>query len=202
MESSPYTTGRLNQPEDVTTSATYQVQYGRKLDYGTGGDQTTTLRVPAGIANSVTLDALISGMGTGSVTFKLDIGNDGTWDWQSTQSVTDAATLSSPDLSAAFNAYWQDNGAPASGTLDVPVKVSLSKAGQALLTNLQVNSAGSKLRHVRMAAQAVTSFNLDFTVGGTGSGSQSVALDVGADGSIDWSYLADGSLPRRLVTGN
>lgn len=71
-----------------------------------------------------------------------------------------------------------------------------------LLTNLQINGSGSKLRHVRMPAQAVTSFNLDFTVGGSGSGSQTIALDVGGNGSIDWTYSAVGSFPRRLLTGD
>ena len=51
----------------------------------------------------------------GSLTFKLDIGNDGTWDWQTTQNVTDTATLTSPNLAAAFNRYWAAHGAPANG---------------------------------------------------------------------------------------
>ena len=162
----------------------------------------TTLRVSAGMAANATLDALISNVGSGDLTLKLDVGNDGTWDWQTTQAVTDAATLTSPGLAAAFNAYWSSHGAPTSGMLDVPVTVSLSKAGQILLTNLQMRAAASKSRAIRLPAQNYTTFNLDFTVGGSGAGPNGVAVDIGDNGSIDWTSSDSPGLPIRLVTGN
>jgi len=138
VESTPYNTARLNLPETFTGGHTYQVQYGRRLIFTDTGMLMTTLRVPAGTFGNATLDGLVSDVGAGPLTFTLDIGSDGSWDWQTTQNITGPVTLSSPDLVAAFNQYWTDQGMPAFGTLDVPVKVYLSQAGQVLLTNLYV----------------------------------------------------------------
>jgi hypothetical protein len=138
VESAPYDTARLNLPEDFTGGRTYQVQYGRRLVFTDTEILTTTLRVPAGEFATVTLDSLVSDVGSGSITFTLDIGGDGTWDWPVTQDITGPVTLTSPDLAAAFNQYWTAQGAPVSGALNVPVKVSLNQAGQVILTNLYV----------------------------------------------------------------
>ena len=133
VESAPYTTTRLSLPESFTNGRTYRLQYGRKLDFAAAGELTSILRVPAGVWTNATLDALVSGVGAGDVTFKLDVGNDGTWDWETTQNVDNAGTFSSPDLTAAFAPYVS-----ASSDVDVPVKVYLSKPGQVLLTNMAV----------------------------------------------------------------
>jgi len=204
IETAPYTTSRLNLPETVPSgqSRTYNVQFGRKLDFATAGEQVTTLRIPAGMAVTATLDALVSGAGSGNLDLKLDIGNDGVWDWQTSRSISDADTFVSPDLAGAVNAYWSAHGAPTSGNLDVPVKLYLSKAGQALLTNLQLSVAGSKLRSVRVPARTYSKVLLDFSVGGSGAGPLSVALDVGDNGSMDWSYSGAPTLPHRLLSGD
>lgn len=94
---------------------------------------TALLRVPAGMWTTASLDTLISGVGTGDLTFKLDVGNDGTWDWQETRTVTNTATLRNQQLAAAFAPYV--NGA---GQVDVQVKIYMNKAGQVLLTNMSV----------------------------------------------------------------
>jgi hypothetical protein len=114
------------------------VQYGRRLVFTDTTTLTTSLRVPARIFSTATLDALISDTGTGPLTFTLDIGADGSWEWQATQGVTGPLTLSSPDLAFAFEQYWISQGSPGSGSLDVPVRVGLSSPGQVLLTNLYV----------------------------------------------------------------
>ena len=136
IESTPYDTARLNLPESFTGGRTYQGQYGRRLVFTDTDTLTLTLRVPANAFGSATLDALVSDVGAGLITLTLDIGEDGSWDWQTTQNITGPVTLASPDLADAFNKYWADQGAPTSGTLDVPVRVYLSQAGQVLLTNL------------------------------------------------------------------
>jgi hypothetical protein len=141
VESPPYTTARLNLPEPFTGGHTYQIQYARRLTFTTASELTTTLRIPAIPSDNVTLDALISEVGAGSITFTLDIGDDGSWDWQTTQPITGPVTPSSPDLAADFNQYWADQGSPPAGVLDVPVRVYLSAAGQVLLTNLYAPSA-------------------------------------------------------------
>ncbi len=141
VESPPYTTARINIPESFTGGRTYKVQYGRRHVFDSAGNWDATLRIPVGAFDSVTLDTLVSEADSGSITFKLDVGGDGSWDWQATQSIIGPVTLSSPDLSDTFNQYWTDQGAPTSGTLDVPIKVFLSEPGQVILTNLYVPPA-------------------------------------------------------------
>ena len=135
-ETLPYDSARLNLPESFTNGRTYRVQYGRRLVFAGSDTLTTTLRVPAQAFSSVTLDSLVSDVSSGPVTLALDIGADGAWDWEPAEAIDDPVTLASPDLAEAFNQYWEAQGQPQSGSLDVPVRVSLSGAGQVLLTNL------------------------------------------------------------------
>ncbi|MEM7531660.1 MAG: dockerin type I domain-containing protein [Chloroflexota bacterium] len=188
----PYNQTRLNLPDTFNEGMTYRVQFGHKLDFTEAGDQTISLRVPAGMVNTAKLDALVSGISADAI-LSLDIGNDDSIEWSGT--VTNTSTNTRTDLADAFTDYWRSQGSPTSGTLDVPVKVTLNRAGQVLLTNLQMQTTGSRLRYVEVDAQSYSTFNLDFLMGGTGS----VALDIGDDGSIDWS--ADAQSTRQL-TGN
>ena len=190
VETAPYDTARLSLPESFTDNRTYKVQFGRKLDFTAAGNQVTTLRVPAGLYNSVQLDALVSGL-PANATLALDVGNDGSTEWSST--VANNSTNASADLAVAFTAYWRSQGSPTTGTLDVPIKVTTTQPGQVLLTNLQVSATGSRLRYVRVPVATYTSFLLDFTAGSGGT----VALDLGDNGSIDWSASLDA--PRQLT---
>ncbi len=189
-------------PEAVPSSATYNVQFGRKLDYAAAGEQISILRVPAGLLQETYLDLLISGVGVGSVTASVDIGNDGSWDWTQSPTADGAVALTSTNLAAAFNAYWAGHGSPTSGTLDIPLKVSLSKGGQVLLTNLQTSTAASGLRAVQIPAATYQSVLLDLTAGSSGAGTLGLALDVGDNGSIEWSHVANHSFPAALTTAN
>jgi len=202
VESAPYTTTRLNLPESFSNGRTYQVQYGRRLVFGGAGEQVTTLRVPAGAFTTASLDALISEVGSGSLTFRLDIGNDGAWDWEWSGNVNGATTLTNTGLAAVFNAYWATHSAPLSGTVDVPVRVYLSKGGQVLLTNLQMTPTGSKVRYLRLPARSYSAVTLNLTVGESGSGPLTVAADVGDNGTVDWTYTGSPAYPATLTTGN
>lgn len=184
IETDPYTTARLNLPEAFSAGRTYTVQFGRKVDFAAAGVQVTALRVPAGLYSSAHLDALISGL-PASASFALDVGNDGAVDWSGT--ATNNSTNASPDLAAVFTAYWRSQGSPTTGTLDVPLKVTFDQPGQLLLTNLRVETTGSRVRYVRLPVQNYATFHLDFTLGETGA----VAIDVGDNGLIDWSTPAD-----------
>lgn len=184
IDTAPYTTARLNLPESFSAGRTYTIQFGRKVDFAAAGVQVTALRVPAGLYSSAHLNALISGL-PANASFALDVGNDGAVDWSS--SVTNNSTNASPDLAAAFTAYWRSQDSPTTGTLDVPIKVTLDQPGQLLLTNLRVETTGSRVRYVRLPVQNYATFHLDFTLGETGA----VAIDVGDNGLIDWSTPAD-----------
>lgn len=199
IESSPYNQERLNLPENVSDSRTYKVQYGRKLNFSVAASQVITMRVPAGMFSSATVQALVSGLPS-DASFALDIGNTSANHWSGT--VSNAGQYTSPDLAAQFNAYWASHGAPTTGTLDVPVRVYLDRAGQVLLTNLQVQTSSSALRYVRLAARTYTSDTVNLTVGGSGNALVTIAADVGDDGSIDWQSSNTTTLPRTLDTGN
>jgi PKD repeat protein len=204
VESAPYTTTRLNLPESFSNGRTYQIQYGRRLVFGSAGERVTTLRVPAGAFTTASLDALISEVGSGSLAFRLDIGNDSTWDWEWSGNVNGATTLTNAGLAAAFSRYWASHSAPLTGTVDVPVKVSLSKSGQVLLTNLQMTPTGSKVRYLRLPARSYSTVTLRFTVnnGDPNPGPLTVAADVGDDGTVDWTYTGSPAYPATLTTGN
>lgn len=199
IEAFPYNTGRVNLPESGTH--TYQVQYGRKLNYSGADDQVVTLRVPAGLFNAITLQALVSDMpSNGNLT--VDVGNDGLDLWS--LPVANAGQYTSANLAPAFNAYWSSHDAPTSGTIDVPVKVTLDRAGQVFLTNVQATLSGSKTRFLRLPVQpsGYSSVTANLTIGG-GSGPLSLAADVGDDGSIDWtSNTTPAAYPVSLTTGN
>ena len=198
IESAPYTTTRLNLPE--SGSHTYQVQYGRKLNWSGVANQVTTLRVPAGIFTPVTLQALVSDLPS-NAWFALDVGNTGSDSWNGT--VGNGGEYTSPNLAAYFNAYWASHGAPTTGYLDVPVRVYLDRAGQVLLTNLQVTPTGSKPRAMRLPVrpQGYTNVTASFTVS-DGSGPLAVGVDVGDNGSVDWTYTGSPGYPANLTTGN
>ncbi len=198
IESAPYDRGRLNLAESGTN--TYQVQYGRKLNWSSAATQETTLRVPAGLLTSVTLQALVSDL-PNNAAFALDVGATGTASWSGT--VSNNSENTSPNLASFFNAYWASHGAPTTGTLDVLVRVTLDRAGQVLLTNLKVTPTGSKLRHIRLPVQpqGYSSVTTSFTVSG-GSGPLAVGVDVGANGSVDWTYTGSPAYPASMTTGN
>ena len=162
IETAPYNTARLNLPESFSDGRTYNIQFGRKLDFAAAGNQVTTLRVPAGLYNSVQLDALVSGLPANSA-FSLDVGNDGISDWSDT--VVNNSTNTSPNLASAFNAYWSSNGKPTTGNLAVPIKVTTNQPSQILLTNMQVEMASNRVSAVSVPAHNYANFNLDFTVG-------------------------------------
>lgn len=198
IETAPYDRARLNLPETFNDGRTYQVQYGRKLNWGGGANQVTTLRVPAGLFTSVTLQALVRDL-PNNAWFALDVGAAGSDSWNGT--VGNGGEYTSPNLAAFFNAYWASHDAPTTGYLEVPVRVYLDRAGQVLLTNLQVTPTGSKQRFLRLPAQTYSVATVQFTVSG-GSGPLTVGVDVGDNGSVDWAWSGSATYPQALTTAN
>ena len=170
------------------------MQYGRKLNWSGAANQDTTLRVPAGLFTSVTLQALVSDLPS-NASFALEVGEPYAACWSPTV-VSNNSENTSPNLAACFNAYWASHGAPTTGTLDVPIRVTLDRAGQVLLTNLQVTPTGSKTRAIRLPVrpQGYSSVTASFTVSG-GTGPLAVGVDVGGDGSVDWTYTGSPAIP-------
>lgn len=102
------------------------------------------------MVGSVKFNLLASGLPT-ATTISIDIGDDGITD--RTQAVGKGSSTPSLELADAFNDYWASHGAPSTGTIDIPVRVTTGNAGQLLITNLQIASAASSLRSIRIAAR-------------------------------------------------
>jgi hypothetical protein len=132
-EQSTPTTGRLSLPTLTELKRDYQISYAYKLDFAVADEGTAMLGVPAGEWTSATLDALVSGVGTGELTARIDVGNNGVWDWEATQLVTNTYAFEGIQLADAFKLYLAETG-----DRDVEVKVYLSKPGQVLLTNMVI----------------------------------------------------------------
>jgi hypothetical protein len=189
--------GQLNIPS--STAQTYQIQYGRKLNFASAGNQQTQLRIPAGLLGGLSLQALASGL-AGNTTLSLDVGADGSVEWSQSIANNSATTITHDSLTNAFSAHWAAHNGTNTGTLDVPIRVSLGGAGQVLLTNLQTQLASSSLRYVKLNAGTCTQFLLDFTAGNTGA--VLAAIDIGDNGSIDWTAPAADLAPKRWQTGD
>lgn len=88
------------------------------------------------------------------------------------------------------------------------VRIILSSSGDADATFDDVSAEvrfrydGGKLRQLRMPVQTYTHGSLDLGVGGAGQQTLEVSVDVGDDGSLDWTSSISTTLPVRLTTGN
>ena len=82
------------------------------------------LRLPAISYEDVTLSLRFSQPGVPSepLAFSVDVGNDGSIDWSYADTTSFPATISSPNLAAAFNAYL----AGRTGEVDVPIRIVTS----------------------------------------------------------------------------
>ncbi len=202
LETSPYKTTRLQIPESFTTSKTYAIQYGRRLVFTAAGEQTTTLRLPAGYLKSAELDILISNAGVGNLTIKMDIGNNGSTDYTWTGSVNNLIARENISFTTAYNQWWSTNSGQLTGTVDVPVKITLSKAAQILLTDLKVSVYGSSLNHIQLESGFYSDVFLNIKATGT-TNPLSLGIDVGNNGTIDQLITVNSpSNPHNITSNN
>jgi hypothetical protein len=184
VETLPYTTTRLNLPETITNTKTYAIQYGRRLVFSASGNQTTTLRLPAGYLKSADMDILISNAGVGDLTISMDIGNNGSTDYTWTGSVNNLIARENIAFTAAYNQWWSASSKQLAGTVDVPVKITLSKAAQILLTDVKVSTYGSNLNRIQLESGSYSEVLVDIKATGA-TNPLSLGIDVGDDGTID-----------------
>lgn len=184
VETSPYTTTRLQMPESFSTSKTYAIKYGRRLVFSASGNQTTILRLPAGYLKSAELDILISNAGVGDLTISMDIGNNGSTDYTWTGSVNNLIARENIGFTDAYNQWWSASSKQLTGTVDVPVKITLSKAAQILLTDVKVSTYGSSLNRIQLESGSYSDVFVDIKASGA-TNPLSLGIDVGDDGTID-----------------
>ncbi len=204
VEQDPWSTTWLYLPEAVPTSQTYLIQYARRFVFPGAGEQTSYLRLSRQMYGSAGLDALVSntGVSSGNLALSLDIGDNGD-DFTYNASTTFPATIAIPDITSALNAYLQSRTDVAWGQpVDVPVSVQVDRQADVMLTNLALTPVGAKTRFVRLPAQeygAVT-IDLQFGTAGDPGGLLAFTVDVGANGSVDWSESESRSFPASFTS--
>ena len=131
----------LATPERITGGRNYRLQFGRVLTLGGAGTQTTFVRVQANNVTSASLDVLLpTSVGTSPLGVSVDVGADGTSEWQRTGSLEPPSSFTTPDLAAAFNKYLKAHPpVTPGGTVDVPIRVTVDRAATVILTNLQLS---------------------------------------------------------------
>jgi len=207
LEIAPYTTTRLYLPDAVNGTQSYLVQYARRFVFGASGQQTSTLRLNRRVYGGASLDLLVSNAGaaSGNLALCLDIGNDGVCDYNHNASTNFPATLEADGLAEALNNYLLGRNDIAWGDpVDVPVRLTLDRAADVMLTNLALTPLGAKTRFVRLQARtySTATLSLEFRQPNVTSGPLAFTVDVGADGSVDWSYAGTPNFPARLTSPN
>ncbi|MGB5051468.1 MAG: CARDB domain-containing protein [Caldilineaceae bacterium] len=207
LAAAPYTTTRLYLPDAVSGSQSYLVQYARRFVFAASGQQTSSLRLNRRVYGGAALDLLVSNAGaaTGNLALCLDLGNDGVCDYTHSGSTNFPATLEASGLAEALNNYLLGrNDIPWGAPVDVPVRLTLDRQADVMLTNLALTPLGAKTRFVRLEARtySTATLGLEFRQPGVPSGPLAFTVDVGADGSVDWSYAGTPNFPARLTSPN
>ena len=207
VEQVNYNTARLNLPESFTDRRAYQVQFGRRYVFSAAGQATQSIRVPKQLYTATSLELLVSdtGVSSGDLILSLDIGADGTAEWTHNAATAFPATFTITDVVAALNAYLVNRtDVPWGADVDVPVRVDINRAGQVLLTNVQLTPASARTRFVRLPAQSYSNvtLTLHFNPTGISQGPLAFTVDVGADGSVDWSFANPVTFPATLNSPN
>ena len=209
IEQSPYTTTRLYLPESFTNGRSYVMQYGRRYTFAAAGQDTKLLRLKRQVYSAASLDALVSntGVASGSLDLCLDIGNDGVCDYHPIGSQTFPVTLNTTGLASALNTYLlAQTGTAWGNNVDVPVRVQVDRQADVMLTNLALTPVGAKTRFLRLPVRpggySSVSLGIQFGATGTPAGPLAFTVDVGADGTVDYSYSGTpASYPATLTVG-
>ena len=184
------------------------MQYGRRYTFAAAGHQATHLRLKRPGLQRGQPRALVSntGVASGNPNLCLDIGNDGICDFTHNASTTFPATLTATTFANALNTYLLAQTAiPWGQPVDVPVRVQVDRAADVMLTNLALTPVGAKTRFLRLPARTYHSVSLGIQFGnaGTPAGPLAFTVDVGADGTVDYSYSGTpASYPAVITAGN
>ncbi|MBI5032504.1 MAG: peptidoglycan DD-metalloendopeptidase family protein [Chloroflexi bacterium] len=123
-------------PDAVTSPGqNYVMHFTRRLPFTGAGNQTTYTRVVSQTYSSATMDALITNVGAGGATnLQIQVGN--TTVYSQTQTITQPTTINLPNFASAVNQYIVSQ--PSASTVDVPMRVTINRQADVLLTNLGV----------------------------------------------------------------
>lgn len=131
----------LTLPEEVSAFVRYQVPYGQLEIFDVVGTQAYTLTLPKRLYDEFTLDLLFENLGNNSFTFSLDIGANGSNEWNGSGSAQ-PFILNSPEVSAGLNAYILSTSEAWGEEISIPINVTLDTTGDVFLTNLVATPGG------------------------------------------------------------
>lgn len=132
------TTVRYYVPDNITTPGkNYIMQFARRYSFGVnGGTLITQTNVVSQTYASASFNTLVTNVGAGgATTLNIDIGNDGTNDYTYNNPITQPTTITATNVVTPFNTYIQSHTA-VNGSVAVPIKVTINRQADVLLTNL------------------------------------------------------------------
>ncbi len=120
-------------PDIITGGQNYVMQFGRHYAFGVGGGtvMTPTRLTSQNYANA-TMDALVTNVGAGGTT-NLTV-TIGTQPFAFTQNITQPTIIPLTNFASAINNYIASQ--PPNSTIDVPMRVTIDRQADVLLTNL------------------------------------------------------------------
>lgn len=124
-------------PDTIDDYAYYHVKYGLRAHF-TAEDtpQVIEVKLPKRLYSSVTFDILLKEASQGNVSLAVDIGNDGSVEWNQEINWTEAVSLGSTELAEAINAIMIQSPIGGGELVTIPIKISLSSLGDLYLYNL------------------------------------------------------------------
>jgi hypothetical protein len=127
-------TVRYTVPDVVTAPGqNYVMQFARRLAFSGAGNQLTYTRVVSQTYANATMDVLVTNVGAGGATnLRLEIGDSVVY--SATQTITQPTTINIPNFASAVNQYLITQSP--NSTIDVPMRVTIDRQADVLLTNL------------------------------------------------------------------
>ncbi len=131
--------------ESITSYSRYLIPYGQRgtftLAETPSGTLDYTITLPKRLYTNATLDTLFENLGSSTFAFSLDVGANGSIEWNS-NGTQQPAIFTSPDLSASLNAYMTAAAGAWGSDVAVPIRVTLNTTGDVFLTNFVAAPGG------------------------------------------------------------
>lgn len=129
-------------PLELTESTEYHILYGLPAEFLTAlTPQSVTMNLPKRLYASVTFDVLVNTSSSSVANFTVDVGNDGTIDWNQSVNWLSPSLLSSPDFASAVNNYVTQTTAVGGESVPIPVSINFNATGELYITNIKAITA-------------------------------------------------------------
>ncbi len=133
---------RLFLPEDFHLGQRYLVRYGRYFNFTAAGEQTGYVRLPKVGYAAATMQVYLATAGQAFVQMDMDVGNDGSWDWNRNGNLTPPIISTTGNLADDLNSFMATATPDAEGYVNVPLRFRLNTTGQVFLFGLETTPTG------------------------------------------------------------